>query len=474
MSRLRSVRVRILASILVVTALGMALAGGAAFLVQRERTLSQIDAKLASSVKGLQFIADGRSPGTDPPTSVQEFLTAAMQRVLPDTHESVVGIIDGRAALVPASDTSFRLDNDTAFIARVVKEADSSKVVMGTAQTKNGLLRYVVVPIDISGDSSAGLYVSAYNLDAELAEVRAAATTYLVVAALALVAISMVGWVVAGRLLRPIRVLRDAAARISETDLSERIPVVGRDDVSELTGTVNDMLARLDAAFTSQRLLLDDVGHELKTPITIVRGHLELLDGDRPDDVQATQDLTLDELDRMSTLVGDITLLAQTRHPDFVRPVSADVAGLTESVFAKASALSSDHHWQLAQCADVSAALDAPRITQAWLQLAENAVKFSPRGSAIVIGSTVPDEDHVDLWLRDHGRGIAEEQLERIFTRFARADPGRGVEGSGLGLSIVAAIAEAHGGRAFAESAPGTGSRFVIRLPLGGNTSAEG
>jgi signal transduction histidine kinase len=452
----------------------MAIAGSAAFLVQRERTLHQIDAKLAATVTGLQFIADGSNPGSDPPTSVQAFLTAAMQKVLPDTHESVVGIIDGRAALVPASDPSFRLDDDTAFIEQVVAEADSNRVVMGTAETENGLLRYVVIPVDISGDSSTGLYVSAYNLDAELAEVRAAATTYLVFAALALIAIGLVGWVVAGRLLRPIRVLRDAAARISETDLSERIPVVGRDDVSELTGTVNDMLARLDAAFTSQRLLLDDVGHELKTPITIVRGHLELLDPDRPDDVQATQDLTIDELDRMGTLVTDIALLAQTRHPDFVRPMSAEVAGLTESVFAKASALSSDHHWQLAQRADVSAALDVPRITQAWLQLAENAVKYSPRGSAIVIGSTVPDAAHVDLWLRDHGRGIAGEQLERIFTRFARADPGRGAEGSGLGLSIVAAIAEAHGGRAFAESALGTGSLFVIRLPRDGNATQGG
>ncbi|MCU1582873.1 MAG: two-component system, OmpR family, sensor kinase [Microbacteriaceae bacterium] len=317
-------------------------------------------------------------------------------------------------------------------------------------------------------------FLVAYRRDAELAEVRVAAITYLVVAAIALVAISLVGWFVAGRLLRPIRVLRDAAARISETDLSERIPVVGRDDVSELTATVNDMLGRLDEAFTSQRLLLSDVGHELKTPITIVRGHLELLDPDRPDDVQATQELTLDELDRMSALVSDIALLAQTRHPDFVRPVAVDVSRLTESVFAKASALSNDHDWQLAQLAEVSATLDAPRITQAWLQLAENAVKFSPRGSAIVIGSTVPDPTHVDLWLRDQGRGIAEAQLERIFARFARAEPGRGVEGSGLGLSIVAAIAEAHGGRAFAESAPGTGSVFVIRLPRDGNMTGGG
>jgi len=290
-----------------------------------------------------------------------------------------------------------------------------------------------------------------------------------VVAALALLAVGLVGWFVAGRLLRPIRSLRETAARISSTDLAERITVVGVDDVSELTVTVNDMLDRLDEAFTGQRLLLDDVGHELKTPITILRGHLELIEPDSPDDVRATRDLVLDELDRMSGLVQDIALLAKTRIPDFVKPEPTDVAELAEAVFAKASALSSEREWSLDATATGTVVADPARITQAWLQLAENAVKYSPQGSTVVIGSTGRGDDEVELWVRDQGKGVEKDQLVTIFQRFARAGRERGVDGAGLGLSIVQAIAEAHRGRAFAESEPGVGSRFVILIPRTGS-----
>jgi signal transduction histidine kinase len=467
MSGLRSVRVRILASILLVTALGMTLAGGAAFLVQRNRALSQIDSKLSETVQGLQSVAEEDS-GSGVPTTVREFMTAAMQRVLPDTHESIVGIIDGRATMLPSADLDFRLDRDSAFIKRVVNDANASRVVMGTSDSRVGELRYVIIPVRIGDDTSRGLYVAAYSLDAELAEIRDGLTIYFVVAALALVAVGLVGWFVAGRLLRPIRSLRETAARISSTDLAERITVVGADDVSELTVTVNDMLDRLDEAFTGQRLLLDDVGHELKTPITILRGHLELIEPDSPEDVRATRDLVLDELDRMSGLVQGIALLAKTRIPDFVRSEPMDVAELANAVFAKASALSSEREWSLDASAAGTVVADPARITQAWLQLAENAVKYSPRGSTIVIGSTARGGDEVELWVRDQGRGVEREQLVTIFQRFARAGGERGVDGAGLGLSIVQAIAEAHGGRAFAESELGVGSRFVILIPRAG------
>jgi signal transduction histidine kinase len=331
-----------------------------------------------------------------------------------------------------------------------------------------GELRYVIIPVRIGDDTSRGLYVAAYSLNAELAEIRDGLTIYFVVAALALVAVGLVGWFVAGRLLRPIRSLRETAARISSTDLAERITVVGADDVSELTVTVNDMLDRLDEAFTGQRLLLDDVGHELKTPITILRGHLELIEPDSPEDVRATRDLVLDELDRMSGLVQGIALLAKTRIPDFVRSEPMDVAELANAVFAKASALSSEREWSLDASAAGTVVADPARITQAWLQLAENAVKYSPRGSTIVIGSTARGGDEVELWVRDQGRGVEREQLVTIFQRFARAGGERGVDGAGLGLSIVQAIAEAHGGRAFAESELGVGSRFVILIPRAG------
>src|SRR5690606_8460106 len=136
--------------------------------------------------------------------------------------------------------------------------------------------------------------------------------TYLLVSVLSLGAIALVGWFVAGRLLRPLRAVRDAASRITATDLSERIPVTGRDDVPDLTRTVNDMLDRLESATSAQQRLLDDVRHELQTPITIVRGHLELLDPGDEDEVASVRTLALDELDRMAGLVDAVGSLAET------------------------------------------------------------------------------------------------------------------------------------------------------------------
>jgi len=273
----------------------------------------------------------------------------------------------------------------------------------------------------------------------------------------------VVGWVVAGRLLAPLRLLGATARRISDSDLSDRIPTSGHDDLSELTRTVNAMLDRLETAFDSQRLLLDDAGHELRTPLTILRGHLELLDPDDPADTAATRGLALDEVDRMHRLVDDLVTLAKAERPDFVRLAPVDVGRLTDDVLDKARTLG-DRRWSIDERTPASALLDAQRITQALLQLAANAVKFSADGTTIAFGSALRD-GRIRLWVRDEGHGVSPEDSARIFERFARGQAGRGVEGSGLGLPIVTAIAEAHGGTIHLDSGPGRGSTFTLDLP---------
>ncbi|TXK16285.1 cell wall metabolism sensor histidine kinase WalK [Homoserinibacter sp. GY 40078] len=475
---LRSARFRILASMLAVAALGMTVAGLAAYLIQRERVLAEIDDRLTLTVEGLQFLAEGGDPAADaePPTTVEEFLTLAMTRVLPDHNESTLGIVDGVARFLPSSAIRFRLTDDPAFIERIVAESDPDRVVRGTADTAVGTLRYVTIPVTIQDDPSTGLYVSAYDLGAELAEIDQAFRTYALFAAVALVLVGLVGWFVSGRLLRPLRLLRKTAAEIGENDLQARIPARGTDDVSELSRAFNAMLDRLQRSFDTQRQLLDDVSHELRTPITIVRGHLELLDPDAPGEVTTTRHLAIEELDRMNGLVDDIALLVKTSRPDFLRREPTDVADLTEQVLRKARALSPAHEWGHAGSAHVSADLDPSRITQAWLQLAENAAKYAPAGTLISIGSVLVREQEgtaVELWVRDHGPGIPQHQLDWIFDRFARVEVGRGAEGSGLGLSIVSAIAAAHGGRAYARNPTGGGARVAISLPLSAHDEEE-
>jgi two-component system OmpR family sensor kinase len=464
---LRSARFRILASILLVTALGMTVAGVTTYLIQRERVLAQIDTRLTSTVDGLQSIADG-TDGTTKPTTVDEFLTEAMRRVLPDHNQSILGFVNGKAAYVPSSGIQYRLDRDPVFVATVLKEANASHTVVGTIQSRWGRLRYVIVPVAIGTDPSTGLYVSAYDVDDELAQLSQAFGSYALIALGVLVVVGLVGWFVAGRLLRPIRLLQEAASSASQNAMSERIAVTGNDDVSVLATTFNAMLDRIEGSFIAQRRLLDDVSHELRTPITIVRGHLELMDADDTADVSGTRELSLDELDRMRTLVDDIALLARTNAPGFLRIDDVALGELADSVLAKAQALAPDRAWMLATRAAGTARLDSTRVTQAWLQLAENAVKYSPEGSAIELGSAIlADEagETVRFWVRDHGDGIPDDATERIFERFARVHVGRGIEGSGLGLSIVSAIAQEHGGRAWAENAPGGGALFTIAIP---------
>ena len=123
----------------------------------------------------------------------------------------------------------------------------------------------------------------------------------------------------------------------------------------------------------------------------------------------------------------------------------------------------SGHDWQLAETAEAIALLSPSRLTQAWLQLADNAAKYSPAGSTIRLGSTAY-ATAVEFWVADEGPGIPEGAEERIFERFGRADTGRGIAGSGLGLPIVAAIARAHGGYVTLDSSE-AGARFGIVVP---------
>src|SRR5690606_16177523 len=194
-----------------------------------------------------------------------------------------------------------------------------------------------------------------------------------------------------------LRLVRQTAARISDSsDLTRRLDVPGDDDVAALAATFNHMLDRLEQAFAVQRDFVDDAGHELRTPITVVRGHLELM-GDSPRDRQETVAIVTDELDRMARIVEDLLVLAKSGQPDFVLTAPVELADLTDDLFAKARALG-PRTWRLDGLADGVAALDAQRVTQAVLNLARNAVEHTADGAEIGLGSAMGD-DAVRFWV---------------------------------------------------------------------------
>lgn len=239
--------------------------------------------------------------------------------------------------------------------------------------------------------------------------------------------------------------------------------MAGRDHIAALAETFNGMLDRLERAFAAQRVFVDDAGHELRTPITIVRGHLELM-GDDPADREETVRLVTDELDRMSRIVEDLLLLAGAERPDFVRPEPVQIAELTADVYVRVRTLG-ERDWVLDGVADLEVRLDPQRMTQAMVQLAQNAVQHTVPGQRIRIGSRA-EAERVELYVADHGPGIPAEDAEVIFERFRRGTSCRGARtsGAGLGLAIVKAIAEGHHGRVEPRRTEGGGATLVLIL----------
>lgn len=454
-------RTRIILVIIIVSAIGMLSVGVAVYFVERARILDQIDERLAANLVSARFIVGDEQPGWE---SSLAALESVVMRMSPDDNTGVLGIVAGAPALVPGISLDVDLQRDPDFV-EMVAGITGTEPTVGTFAEGDVAWRYLSVPLSVPGTADAGqtTFVMAYDLNAELAEIDGAARMYLTMTAIVIAVIAGSAGLVAARLLRPLRTMRETAELITAHSLSERLPVTGRDDVSELATTMNDMLDRLDNSLDSQRQLLSDVGHELKTPITIVRGYLEVVDVDDPADIRDTLALAVDELDRMGQLVQDLAGAAALHGPEPIHPRPVDAADLVTQIVRKAAIIDGAQVVQGAT-ADVATDLDPARITQAMLQLAQNGVTHG--GGRLIIGSTVRD-GMLQLSVRDFGPGVPDDAKKRVFERFQRGqDEGRGPSGSGLGLNIVDVIARAHGGTAAVRDADGIGAEFVIALPL--------
>jgi signal transduction histidine kinase len=326
---------------------------------------------------------------------------------------------------------------------------------------KTGTVLYFVHPIEVNG-KQLGTFVSAHLAEGEWQEAQQILIVVAQVMAFVFMLALILAWSIAGKVLAPLRVLTDTARTISDSDLSQRIPVTGDGELAKLAMTFNEMMERLENAFSIQRSFVNDAGHELRTPITIIQGHLELM-GDDPAEQQETLALVTDELGRMARLVEDLILLAE--RPDFLYLETIDVALFTKELFAKAKALA-DRNWKLEQVAPGKLVGDRQRLTQVMINLSQNAAQHTQSSDTISIGSAI-SLHHVQFWVCDTGEGIDDADQQRIFERFARAGSrSRRSEGAGLGLAIVKAIVEAHGGQIQLQSQLGVGSKFTITLPL--------
>jgi len=447
-----------------VTVLTAAIA--AAVLVERQVLIAGTDTRiheaLVQEADELRRLTRGRDPTTGERfgNDVDRIFEVFLRRNIPTRNETYVTFVRGAPFERSIGDPAYRLDLDERLVERWGTLTSSQR---GHVSTPAGRVEYLAVPVQLGG-STRGVFVAAIFRDRELADITPAIWGAAGVGLATLLVGSLLAWRVAEGVLRPVRLVTDTAASISTSELTRRIDVGGRDEISRLAATFNEMLDRLEEAFRLQRQFVDDAGHELRTPITIIRGHLEVSEDD-PEERLKTNALVIDELDRMNRIVNDLLLLAKARQPDFLDLATVDLRMLTVDLHAKATALAT-REWQLEGVGQGMIVADRQRLTQAIMQLAQNATEHTGDGAEIALGSSVTN-GHARLWVRDCGAGVPPEDQERIFQRFARTGDGRrGSGGAGLGLSIVRAIAEAHHGMVEVLSRPGEGATFTVVIPV--------
>jgi two-component system OmpR family sensor kinase len=290
--------------------------------------------------------------------------------------------------------------------------------------------------------------------------------TFGLVAALGLALALAAGVALATLIARPLRRMAGVAAAVDAGDLSQRAGGSrARGEVAVLAEAFDHMLARLERAFARQREFVSDASHELRTPLAVLRAQVELLD--RETDAEARHRgnaALLRRLDEMDRLVGDMLTLASAESGRLVQPVPVELDDFFEDL-RRDLPLFGERDYRLEGARGVLQA-DPDRLTQVLRNLVRNAVAHTAPEDQIEVTAR-PHGDRLRITIGDSGPGIAPEQLAQIFERFYRTEDSRSRDsgGSGLGLAIARAIVEAHGGRIWAESEPGRGTRMQLELP---------
>ncbi len=280
------------------------------------------------------------------------------------------------------------------------------------------------------------------------------------------------GWLLARRALRPVDRMTETARRLSAEHLAARLEDTGaNDELSRLARTLNEMLERLDTSFHQIRQFSADASHELQTPLTVLKGEIEvaLRNPRTPEEYQRILKSALEEIDRVARLVEGLLLLARADAGVLrmdLQPV--DLAQLVEDVYAQVKVLADTRNVSLflGEMEPLSIRGDCERLRRVLLNLVDNAIKYTPPGGRVTI-SLQREGEWASLRVTDTGIGLAPEDRQKIFERFFRSAEARSRSegGAGLGLCIARSIVEAHGGKIQVKSSPGLGSTFTVLLP---------
>lgn len=294
----------------------------------------------------------------------------------------------------------------------------------------------------------------------------------LAAAVTALIAAVIVSLAISGRIAGPVSRLAATAHRVAGGHYAERVPTTGEGEIAELAEAFNVMSGSLEEDERRRLQLVGDVAHELRTPLTTLDGYLEGLEDGVIEPTAETWQLLRLETGRLNRLVGDLAELwrAEARQLP-LRLDQVEVGPILDEVAQRfrPEAARRGMTLELEPTSVLTTRADRDRVVQMVSGYLSNAVRYAPAGSRVRLGASAVDRDAV-ISVRDEGPGLTNDQLERLFERFYRTDPSRSraLGGSGIGLAITRAVAEAMNGRAWAESdGPGHGSTFLIALPAG-------
>jgi len=330
-------------------------------------------------------------------------------------------------------------------------------------------LRVYTYPLVVNDTSElfGYLQVAASLEDIELTK-HGLLLTLLVVGAVMLIVSAVAGAAMARRALRPVTEITNAALEIYRTDdLERRVDVKANDEVGRLASAFNEMLDRLTRLFRAQQRFVADVSHEMRTPLTVIRGNVDLLRMGCAD--EESLDAITSESERMTRMVSNMLLLSQADSgalPMHMQPL--DLAPLLANI-VRSGNIMADGRVEVTSAIDGELMVqgDSDRLKQVLLNLVDNAIKHTPDGGKVTIGAEYPDGHTVTIRVADTGIGIPPPDVAHVFERFYRVDKSRSRAqgGAGLGLAIAKSFVEAHGGSIDVQSTVGVGTTFRVTLP---------
>lgn len=483
LDRVVTLRSRLVAALVLLAAAGLVVFGVTTYALYQRSLQSRLDDQLRSATQplGARLTSDlmgwpGFDGGGDAPSGPNGAGGFGF-----DTYAALIGA-DGEilASIDPGVSVS-RPD----LPAGLSGVTEPTYVTTGSVEG-SGRWRLLVQPLAPLSNPSAAFSPPAELDDAVV--VVAASTSELdaqmtrllqieVTAAVALLSALAVGaWLILRRGLRPLEHMAASARTISEGDLARRVePSDRRTEVGQLGLALNTMLDRIETSFgerdaTEARLrqFLADASHELRTPLTSIQGFAELFrlrDRSHDVDLPVIMRRIEEEADRMKVLVEDLLLLARLDETRPFEPQPVDLTVLAADACSDATAVAPHRRVTLDAPAPAVVLGEPDHLRQALGNLMANAIHHTPDGTPIEVSVHVGAGAVVQVSVRDHGPGVPEEAKPRVFDRFWQADTARVGVGNGLGLAIVAEIAEEHGGRVALADAPGGGACFTLELP---------